>query len=172
MQNHTDRLKNNKFKILFKALFLLIFLLSLIFLLFGLFISSSIINDKISTVNTKAKNYFNFFTAYYNDLSNNINIPDNGSFYIIGQCKDNAYYIIDTEDRISKEIVIYGNKNEINGYWAINIVNNKIVQVWSANYPLSREQLIPYSINDQKKQFRIFESTTKTKAIGYFANQS
>ena len=83
MLNHINQLKNNKFKILFKALFLLILSLSLIFLLFGLFISPTILNDKISTINIKTKNYFNFFTAYYNELSNNINIPDNGFFYII-----------------------------------------------------------------------------------------
>lgn len=169
---HADRLKNKKFKTLFKALLLVILSLSFIFLLFGLSLSPNIKNDKISTINIKAKNHFNFFTAYYNDLLNSINIPDNGSFYIMGQCKENAYYIIDAGGLILKDDVIYGNKNEINGYWAINIVDNKIVQVWSSNYPLSREQLIPYSIDDQKKQFKIFESTLKTKAIGYFENQN
>lgn len=171
MQDHIDNFKNKNTKKIIKASIMLLASLLFIFLLFGTIIYPKILNDKVETINKKAKNHFNFFTAYFNDLSNTLDLPDKGSYYLIGECNDNEYYLVYAGDNVPTDTVIYGNKKEkINGYWAINIIDDKIVQVWSSNSPLSKKQLIPYTIKKQKKQFKIFESTLNTNTIGYYQN--
>ena len=168
MQDHIDNSKNNNVKTAVKIFALMFLFLIIIFILFGVIIYPTILNNKVATINKKAKNHYNFFTAYYKDLSHIIDLPNKGSFYIIGENTDNSYYLAYSGDNIQTETIIYGNKQEINGYWAIKITDNKIVQAWASNYPLSKEQLIDYSIKEQKKQFSLFENTMETRAIGYY----
>lgn len=172
MQVHIDNSQRINFKIIVRLFALILLFLFIVFVLFGVIIYPTILNNKVATINKKAKNHFNFFTAYYKDLSHVIDLPDNGTFYIVGENADNSYYLAYSGDNIQTETVIYGNKQKINGYWAIKITDNKIVQAWASNYPLSKEQLIDYSIKKQKKQFSLFENTMNTKAIGYYENSN
>lgn len=168
MLAHIDNSERTNLKIIVRLFVLILLFITAFFILFGAIIYPTVLNDKVATINKKAKNHFNFFTSYYKDISNIIDLPDNGSFYIIGENTDNSYYLAYSGDNIQTETIIHGNKQEINGYWAIKITDNKVVQVWSSNYPLSKEQLIDYSIKEQKKQFSLFENTMDTNAIGYY----
>jgi len=138
------------------------------------FIALSLHNNKgyVSSANMKASTHYKHFSNGQIDLSEFITLNSQGDYYIYGECHDFSSYTAYSGDVFNKNTLIYGSEEIPNSYWAIKIHNRKISAAWSSNYPLKESQLIPYSIEEQEKQAKLFQKSDETKIIGYYDNEA
>lgn len=171
MRDRTDDYKNNKYKKIAKVIIGFISILVIMFFTFGIALSGKIKIDKVSSINKKAQNQYMIFAENEDYIFEKLNIPENGIFYITGECHDYEYYLAYAGNLFTRDKVVYGNaKDEINGYWAIKIENGIITETWFSNYLLKESQLISYSIKEQKRQMHLFDTLAETETVGYYSS--
>lgn len=160
-------MKKNKH--ILKIVFICIIANALFFGMIYYFINKNQTFSYISFINSIAENHYNSFNNGLIDYNNIFSIYKNKEYIIYGECHDYDYYIAYANELIKKDTLIYGsNDKKANNYWAIKIQNKIIVEVWVSNYPLKKEQLHPYTIEEQYKQIHLFEKFSSSKAIGYY----
>ena len=123
----------------------------------------------ITSYNLMAKFHYNAFSPEMIDLSAFVDIPEKGSFYIVGECKDNVSYTAYAGDLFTQDTRLFGKESVPNSYWGVRIVDGIIMETWASNYPFKTEQLHPYTVEQQKKLVHLFEASERSKIIGYYA---
>lgn len=121
----------------------------------------------VGSANSNARTHYNTLTS---DL---VTLPELPEYCILfGESHDAWDYIAYANDSLPENILLCGNGEEpANSYWAARFRNGQITEVWSANYPLSEEQLRPYSHKEQQKQIHFPEAFSKSHLIGYYSVQ-
>lgn len=157
-----------------KSAYILFSLIIILVVIFGSIIIS-IHNHKgfVSLANMNAKTHYQYFNNKQIDLSKYTTLSSEKEYYICGECSDFSSYIAYSGDVFNEKTLIYGSEEKKpNGYWAIKIKAGNIVASWASNYPLKKNQLIPYTIEEQEQQADLFDNSKNIKIIGYYDNES
>ncbi len=111
-------------------------------------ISEHSVRGKIALINSSAMRHYNSFTNGLIELDNYPDINVDGENYILGECRDYFNYSVYKGDSVKSDILIYGaEKEKVNGYWAVKIIDGEVKETWASNYPLKKEQLTEQQIN-------------------------
>lgn len=155
----------------FKYLKLILMIISILFVLsfsFLFIIRRDQFRNHIKAMNINAGVHYKIINSFSNyDVK--LNIPEQGTYYIFGDCSDAGTYRVFKNDFIENDKIIYGKEFEISQiYWAMKIENGKIIESWSSYYPLKEEQLIEYTEKEQLKYLTVIKKFNKSKLIGYY----
>lgn len=121
----------------------------------------------VSAFNSNAHSHYSAFQSEYASLETLPDLPED--CVLFGECRYCWDYVVYANDFLPEDMLLCGKAEEsANCYWAARIQNGKVIEVWSANYPLSEEQLLPYSRKDQEKQIHFPEKFYKSGLIGYY----
>ncbi|MDE6004912.1 MAG: hypothetical protein K2G88_05955 [Oscillospiraceae bacterium] len=124
-------------------------------------------------MNSVARVHYNYFTNEVIELNDFFDIPNNGEYYIFGECGDFQYYLAYAGTLVTQDTLLLGNANtQADSYWAIKLKDGAVVATWSSYYPLQESQLLIYTMNEQYKQINFFEDLSNSKVIGYYEKES
>ena len=134
------------------------------FALFGIVLGSSAKRDKVLFFNTTAKNFYEVISK--SQLPEEI-ISNDQIIFLFGESSENG------------DIILYGKTNEpsriltgdapfSNGYWAIKIQNEVVLECWFATHPLNQDELHFYSLDEQHSVAKIFEKIKNSEVVGYY----
>lgn len=166
MKKHISKKVSNHLKIILVITFILF--ISIVYILF--IIRRDQFRNYIKAMNISAGVHYKTI-AVFSNYKNKINIPEQGVYYVLGDCSDDGSYRAFKNDFINDDKIIYGNDFETGSiYWAIKIKNGKIIESWSSYYPLQEKQLVEYSEEEQLKELTIIKKFNKSKLIGYYKN--
>ena len=154
----------------------IIILLLLSILFFALIHSSS--KNYIYIKNSQAKELVKYSqsTKYrFKSYCENNSIPQTEIVFLSGVTTNSSDIIIQSNEFCDHDVNISCNPSDnttINYYWIIKIDNNIISDIWTSNVPLGKEQLNPYSFEEQIKNIPVFKKDRMSYAIGYYHNTS
>lgn len=158
----------SKGKKVIKGLLVFIICLSILCIAIVVLVNQHQIVGCVTSANASAKTHYTYFTKIIK-LEDFIDVPESGVYVVLGECHDFAQYKAYAGDLFAQDTLLYGKENlSANGYWAIKIENEKIVEAWSSNYPLNKTQLFAYTQEEQCKQIHLFEKFSESKIIGYY----
>ena len=141
-------------------------------LLIGFFIialQQKNIQGFVTAGNMNARNQYVMLTSDDIRLENHADIPAEGTVYLTGECFDFQYYKVYANDFFPQDTVIYGKEAAPDGYWGIQITDGSITAAWFSFYPLTTDQLHPYTKKEQLKSARFFDKSSTTHIIGYYS---
>ncbi len=103
------------------------------------------------------------------DIGSQLYIPQEGEYTIYGESEDFSYYIVYPDEYIEKKTLIYGEPdNTVNNYWAVRFNSGKVTEVWTAKFPLSEEDLLPYTRDEQLEKVKYRGGIYSEELIGYY----
>ena len=97
-----------------------------------------------------------------------IEVSDKGEYYIFGEAGENGYYLAYAGEVLEKDVLICGNPDEKPSlYWAMKAEDGKFTEAWSSKKALTKEQLEPYSFDEQEEQTSKLMFLNSDSIIGY-----
>lgn len=149
----------------------MLLLLSLI--VFVMIHSSS--KNYIYIKNSEAEELFTYSqsTKYrFKNYCEKNSIPQTEIVFLSGMTTNYADVIIQSNEFCNHDVNISCNPSDdttISYYWIIKIDNNTISEIWTSKVPLEKEQLKPYSFEEQIKNIPLFNKDRMNYAIGYYS---